>query len=651
MPDIFLSYSREDQATARVYAESFERAGMGVWWDTTLRTGDAYDKVTEAALKESRAVVVLWSRTSVDSRWVRAEATVAVRLGTLLPVMIEPCERPIMFELTHTANLVHWTGDPDDKAWLAFLDDVRRFVAGKPLSGDRSKSKDAAAPAVMPRRASGPTIDRRTAIGGALVFAAAAGGYLAWHTGRGSGGGSASSVAVLPFTNLSGDATQDYLSDGLAAEIRAELARNILLQVVAQTSSNSVRDQKEDARKISRQLGVSFLLDGNVRRSGDTLRIVAELINGRTGFSKWSRTFDRSMSDIFAVQSEIAQAVVEALAVAVSPDPQRPVPGVGSSRVGGTKSVAAYEAFLRGRELFTQATGEATDRASVAAFEEAIRMDAQFGAAHAALSRAHTVIANQYTQGVRRRELYDAAIEAAGMAIRLAPDLADGHSALGFALFSGRLDVRGARTPYDRSFTLGAGDADVLNRYAIYSARTGRFEEARAAIDRAAALDPLNARVFRSVGAIAYAARRYAESIPPFTHALELNPRLDGVWAAMGSSQLMLGQLDQARKSFSAERSSLFGLVGIAIIDWKQRRPDEANAALARLIEENGDNSLYQQAEVYAQWGDSKRAMTALHGARETGDAGLGLMLNDPLLDPLRQEKDFQRLLMDLGFA
>jgi TolB-like protein/Tfp pilus assembly protein PilF len=642
LSDIFLSYSREDQVTARRFAEAFGHEGFSVWWDTTLHSGDAYDKVTEQALKEAHAVVVLWSEKSVDSRWVRSEATVGARRGTLVPVMIEPCERPVMFELTHTADLTHWTGDRRDKAWLAYLADVRRYVEGKqpPLGQPAMRAQNT----VGAGGVSAPTINRRTAIGGAVALAAAAGGYAAWQAGLfGSAGSSGSSVAVLPFSNLSGDATQSYLSDGLAAEIRAALARNSLLQVVAQTSSDSVRDHKEDAKQISRKLGVSFLLDGNVRRSGDTLRIVAELINGRTGFTKWTQTFDRSMRDVFAVQSEIAGAVASALSAAVAPN--------SSATVGDTRSVAAYEAFLRGKELFTQASGEDTDRASAAAFEQAIGIDANFGAAHAARSRALTAIANQYSQGAMRRELYDAAIEAANTAIRLAPDLADGHSALGFALFSGRLDVRGARAPYDRSYALGAGDADVLNRFALYSARTGRFDEARVAIERAASLDPLNARIFRSVGGIAYAARHYQESIPSFDQALQLNPRLDGVWAAKGSSQLLLGQLEQARKSFSTERSSLFGLVGIAIIDWKQHHPDAAHAALARMIEENGDNSLYQQAEVYAQWEDRDRAMTTLLRARETGDAGLGLMRNDPLLDPIRKEPQFQKLLNDLGFA
>jgi hypothetical protein len=146
MADIFLSYSREDQATARRYAEALQREGFSVWWDQVLKSGDAYDRVTEEALRTARAVIVLWSRNSVDSRWVRSEATTADRRGTLRPAMIEPCERPVMFELTHTAELSHWRGQPDDPAWMAFVSDLKAALpqgqvaaAGQPVSPTRAK--------------------------------------------------------------------------------------------------------------------------------------------------------------------------------------------------------------------------------------------------------------------------------------------------------------------------------------------------------------------------------------------------------------------------------------------------------------------------------------------------------------------------------
>lgn len=131
-PDIFLSYSREDQAVARRFAEAFAREGFSVWWDQTLRTGEAYDHVTEQALRAAKAVVVLWSKASAASRWVRAEATIADRNKTLMPAMIEPCDRPVMFELTQTAELSHWKGDAKDPAWQAFIADLRRVASVDP---------------------------------------------------------------------------------------------------------------------------------------------------------------------------------------------------------------------------------------------------------------------------------------------------------------------------------------------------------------------------------------------------------------------------------------------------------------------------------------------------------------------------------------
>jgi hypothetical protein len=146
LPDIFLSYSRDDQATARRFAEGFEREGLTVWWDQTLRSGENYDQVTETALREAKAVVVLWSKRSVDSRWVRAEATQADRNGTLVPAMIEPCNRPIMFELKHTAQLAQWRGDAADPAWRAFLGDVRQFVNKEAPSSPAAISQPAGSP-------------------------------------------------------------------------------------------------------------------------------------------------------------------------------------------------------------------------------------------------------------------------------------------------------------------------------------------------------------------------------------------------------------------------------------------------------------------------------------------------------------------------
>ena len=238
MPDIFLSYSRDDQETARRFAEGFERAGLGVWWDVTLRSGEAYDQVTEKALEEARAVVVLWSKKSVNSRWVRAEATQADRNSSLVPVMIEPCKRPIMFELTHTADLSSWSGDPDDKAWQALLSDVRRFVArGAPGLELPAEDRQTNARVQDASAAMGPAVER------------------------------VPSIAVLPFANMSGDKEQEYFSDGLAEEIINALTQIPGLKVIARTSAFAFKGQNTDIRRIAETLGVANILEGSVRRS------------------------------------------------------------------------------------------------------------------------------------------------------------------------------------------------------------------------------------------------------------------------------------------------------------------------------------------------------------------------------------------------
>jgi TolB-like protein/Tfp pilus assembly protein PilF len=493
-------------------------------------------------------------------------------------------------------------------------------------------------------------VDRRLVLGGAAALAVAGAGAAWWSGILGPGETGARSVAVLPFENLSGDPARDYFSDGLAAEVRAQLARNPLLHVAAQTSSDQFRGSNDDARTISRALGVAYLLDGNVRPSGSMVRISAELIDGRTGFSQWSQTFDRPLANIFAVQEEIAQAVTSALSAQLEKHrSDRPSGDQGAA--GGTSNLAAFDSRLRGRDLFDRSADEASDRAALAHFDAAIAADPGYALAHAARARALTVIGNQFEQGERRRGTYAQAIEAAQRGTALAPDVAETQSALGFALFNGRLDAGAARNPYERSLQLGGGEADILSRYALYSARCGRIEPARRATAHAAALDPLNPRTHRQIGDVEYSARRYAESIPPIRRALELNPGLSIAHSAIGASLLMLGRVDEARAEYEREPNSLFKLPGLAIIARRRQRDAEASSAYDRLRSEHGDNGLYQQAQILAQWGDETAAMARLGEAVEAIDSGLIYLRNDPFVDPLRRRPGFNDLLRRLGFV
>jgi TolB-like protein/tetratricopeptide (TPR) repeat protein len=631
---VFVSYSRDDRKRVLPVIQLLESAGYSVWWDGKLEGGERFADTTAHALATARAVVVLWSKISITSHWVHDEATAGRDAKCLIPLSLDGSDPPLGFRQFQVIDISRARMKRGDTAADALLRAVAALHEG----------------AVPEPQAPGPKVSKRQFLLAGAGVACGATGLWFWRGGfplqtGGSPLPAARSVAVLPFANLSADPEQAYFSEGLAAEVRAELARNPGLLVAAQASSNRFRTRSVDARAMASQLGVAFLLDGSVRRAGSTVRIAAELIDGRTGFSQWTEQFERPIADVFAVQDEIAGAVVSALNAKIG--------GGGSAArpVGGTTNIPAYDAFLRGRELFAQGTDEASDRAALARFDEAVRLDPDYGAAHAARSRALAVIGNQHAKGGEKAAVYALAIAAARRAVSVAPQLADAHSALGFALFNGQLDARAARAPFDRSGELGQGDADVLSRFALFCARTGRTDEARRAIARATTLDPLNARAFRLAGEVEYGARNYAGAIAPIEKALSLNPKMGVARAAIGFARLGLGQVPAAEADFRAEPNSLWGLTGLAIV--LQRKGDRAGAqaAFARLVAEHGDVALYQQAQVLAQWNDAPRALATLARAQAARDAGLVYLRNDPLLDPIRNAPAFKQLLGSLGFV
>jgi TolB-like protein len=343
LPDIFLSYNRDDQTTARQFAEGFAREGFNVWWDVTLRSGEAYDQVTEKALREAKAVVVLWSRKSVESRWVRAEATLADRNRTLVPAMIEPCDRPIMFELTQTADLSRWTGDAADRIWQAFLTDVRRFVG----AGDAQPVPPA------PK----------------LTVAA---------DNRASSRDARPSLAILPFTNRSGERADDIFADGMVEDLIAALSLSGGIKVIAQSATIVYRKNVSDLRTIGRELGVRYLLEGNVRRAGASLRVTAQLVEAETGAILWLQKFDRPLTDLAALQEQLVTEVAGHLGVQVEQHEMEKAlkkPG----------DLTAWETVMRAMSVYGRLTPDRL-RAGITYAREAIATAPDYALAHAVLT-------------------------------------------------------------------------------------------------------------------------------------------------------------------------------------------------------------------------------------------------------------------------
>ncbi len=629
---VFVSYSRDDQKRALPIIQLLEQNGYAVWWDGMLEGGERFARTTDAALQRANAVVVLWSKTSIGSHWVHDEATQGRDRRCLVPLSIDGSQPPLGFRQFQVIDAAALKIRADSAEMMGML----RAVAAL-------HDRPFVAPAAI--RARAPIFSRRTAIAGGTVVAVLAGGAAVWKTGLLGGTLTQNSIAVMPFANLSGDASQQYFSDGLSEELRATLSLNQQLIVAAQMSSINVQELKLDVKDIAGKLDVAYILDGSVRRAAGILRITAKLIDGATGFQKWSQTFDRENDDIFAVQSEISTIVADQLAVAIPASSKRQKHGVGS-----TNNARAYDAYLRGKAYYKLAVDEKTDRAALAQYELAIKHDPEFAAAFAAKSRVLTVIANNYASGGELKNYYTQAIDAARGAVKLAPDLCDAHSALGFALFNGRLDVKGAYDPYQKSKDLGFGNADILSGFANYATRIGQFDAARQAIRRAQRLDPLNPSAYRNAGVIEYSARNFDAALAPLQSALRLNPKISGVYPLLGDMKLLTGDAASALENYRKIPRGFDRLKGLAIAETRLGKRDLGAAAMADMIAEFGDNSLYQQAQVLAQWDELDPAMAALERAYQKGDSGLVLSRNDPLLDPVRRDARFVQLQTRLGF-
>jgi TolB-like protein/Flp pilus assembly protein TadD len=629
---VFLSYSREDRPRALTVIKALEGQGFSVWWDGLLEGGSAFARTTETALETSDAVVVLWSETSVQSHWVRDEATHGRDRGCMVPVSLDGSVPPLGFRQIQFVDLSKWRAKHNAPE-IAELARAIRATAANPGHQLAFKTNKAV---------HHPT--RRTLlIAGGAAAATLGGGLIVWKMGLLGGTAPGNSIAVLPFKNMSGDAAQAYFSDGLAEEVRTTLSRNALLRVMAPTSSNIFRDHSESAPDIAAKLGVAFLLEGSVRRVGALVRITAELIEGSSGFSRWADSFDRDVKDIFAVQSEIAATVASALTAHVTPPNTK-------ADLGSTTNVEAFDAYLKGKAFATLSAGEASDRAALAQFDKAIAADSGYAKAHAARSRALTVIANQYAVEAEFQPLYGAAIVAAKRTITLAPDLADGYSVLGFALSQGELDIRGARAPYDRSRALGAGDALIMGRFAGFCAWTGRAKEAAEAISRALTLDPLNPLIHRAAGSISIAAHQFAAAIPELEKAIALNPQISTAHGLIGDCLYHLGKLKDARQAYLSEKNELGRYSGLAIVEAKLGNIPAARQAMSILTNDLDIGTIYQQAQVLAQWGDRDGAIAKLENARKIGDSGMIYARNDTMLDPVRSDARFILLLKTMGF-
>jgi TolB-like protein/Flp pilus assembly protein TadD len=454
----------------------------------------------------------------------------------------------------------------------------------------------------------------------------------------------AHSVAVLPFVNMSGDAQQDYFSDGLSEELLNSLTRVAQLQVAARTSSFSFKGKEVDIADIAHKLNVGAVLEGSVRKDGARVRITAQLINAVTGFHLWSQTYDRDLHDILALQTEIAGAVTTALQATLLADSAALI------ELGGTQNPLAFDAYLRGQKFDSANLDKERWSALFAAYAEAIRLDPLYAKAYVGQAGALASFAGNEASGAAIRERFEEARASAEKAAALAPNLGEAHAALAFVLYEGFADYARAAVEYDRALVLSPGNARILRTSANFFAVMGRTEAAVANAQRSVAMDPLNVFGHRSLGLVLHYGHRDREAIDAYNRALTLDPHTPQVYAIRGYAYLAVGEFEAARASCATPPVDWDGNTCLAIAYRKLNRQSDADATLAALIATYGDDMAVQYAEIYAQWGNIPKALEWLDTAYRTRDPGLLELKAEPTLDPLRQEPRFQEMVRKLKF-
>jgi TolB-like protein len=672
---VFLSYASQDAQAALQLCEALRSAGIEVWFDQSeLRGGDAWDTSIRKQIKSCALFIPIISRSTHDrdEGYFRLEWKLAVDRSYLmaagrpflLPVVIDDT-RDNDEQVPERFREVQWSRLPGGAASPAFVERVRRLLSGELSSGPGTESVAQGAGTPLTQKVTLPWWRSKAAILAAIAVVVFALGYLAANrfvpSKRGADGAAPAvaapsapatvaafnppphSIAVLPFADMSEKKDQEYFSDGLTEELLNSLSEIDELQVAARTSAFSFKGKDTDIRTIARKLNVGAVLEGSVRRSAHTIRITAQLINAITGFHLWSKTYDRDLGDVLKLQTEIATSVASALKVTLLADIAIKV------ELGGTNNPAAFDAYLRGRQIGRTANTAAESQAAIAAYTEAIDVDPNYALAFAERSIEFSDYAAFSARENEVRSSADSALADARTAVVLAADLAAGHYALGMA-HSHSLEFAPANEEYRRAYELAPGSAVVSVGYSRNQATMGHAAEAMVAGRRALALDPLNFNVYRGVGIAFYYIRRYPEAVTALRTSISLEPGYVRNQALLGQVYYAMGDFESARSACAVASDDLVGQLCLAKTYQKLNRHSEAVAMLQKLESGSAHESAFLYACIYAQWGDKAVALQWLERAVRRRDSGLALLKAESDLDPLRDEPRFQAVMRELKF-
>jgi TolB-like protein len=448
------------------------------------------------------------------------------------------------------------------------------------------------------------------------------------------------SIAVLPFVDLSEKHDQEYFSDGLAEEVLDLLAKIPNLHVMARTSSFSFKGKPEDVPTIATKLKVANLLEGSVRKSGNRLRVATQLIRANNGERIWSETYDRELKDVFAVQDEIATAVVAALSIQLLPSQHL----VSEHR---TANIDVYSQYLLGRQFYYRG-GPDNTRNAIAALQKAIASDPSYAPAYAALAIAKINLA--IYGGASGASIDSEALADAQKAVALAPDLADAYSARG-TVYGNHFDWSPALRDLERAIALNPRDGLAQRRYALILLDQGRLAEAIAATKRAIELDPLDGRSWMYLGAALADMREYGPARSAYERAIEMSPEMAYPPLFLAMVETQDGRPQRALEVCRPLRPEAFRLACISDAEYVLGLHADADHALAQLLQGNTQGADYEVARLYARRGETSRAFEWLERAYEQRDFSLKFLKFDDALRSLRSDARYSALLRKMNLS
>jgi adenylate cyclase len=567
MTDIFISYARSTAGRANQVAEGLRALGYGVWRDDELPPHRAYAEVIEERLRDAKAVVVVWSAEATRSEWVQSEADRARAGHKLVQLSVDGAPLPMPFDRIQCADLSAWAGEAEAPGWQKVMASIAELV------GDRAAAPQAATPA------------RKL------------------------------SICVLPFVNMSGDPEQEYFSDGISEDTITDLSKVSALFVVARNTAFTFKGRSVDVTQVARQLNVSHVLEGSVRKAGGRVRITAQLIDGATGGHVWAERYDRELTDIFALQDEISQAIVAALKLKLLPEEKKAI------ERRGTMIVEAYNLYLMARQYYLAAhQGDARrDEAVIRLCRRAVEIDAGYAQAWALMASAQRTL-----RVVHGRE-GDGGLAALERALALDPGLAEAH----------------------------ALKARLLSD-------DGRQDEAMAEIAVALQLDPQSFEVNNHAGNIAYRQLRLEDAVRYYEKAMALMESNFSVPMVLVSCYVALGDAESAKraarvalalaeKAVAQDRSNgaamACGVSALAVLGEAERTKDWMDRAL--LLDPGNLHMRYNFAcALIAHLNDADAALEMLAPVLEQapGD-NLNAARADPDLIALRGNPRFQAMI------